>query len=132
MFKKYMAAVGIWILIIPLAILNGGLREHVLIRLGQIALPLSGIILSVLIFSMAYCLIPKIRGCNRKDTILFGVLWFVLTNLFDLCMCISEGRGAMGFLQSYEVVSGNLWCMVVTSALVSPYVSFRLQQKRHS
>ena len=45
--KKYIMAVFIWIMIIPIAILNGGFREYVLIRLGAFARPLSGIILSI-------------------------------------------------------------------------------------
>lgn len=44
--KKYIQILGIWFLIIPLAIINGGVREKILIKLGNIALPLSGFILS--------------------------------------------------------------------------------------
>ena len=50
MLNKYIQATGIWFLIIPLAIINGGLRENILIKLGDIALPLSGIILSIYIY----------------------------------------------------------------------------------
>ena len=52
--KKYLQAVAIWMIIIPIAILNGALRESVLIKLGAIALPLSGIILSFCIFLVAF------------------------------------------------------------------------------
>lgn len=65
--KKYIYAILIWILIIPIAILNGGLREHVLNKLGDIALPLSGIILSVCIFIVAFLFIPKIKNCIKKQ-----------------------------------------------------------------
>lgn len=44
--KKYTIAFLIWVMIIPIAILNGGFREYVLVKLGLLALPLSGIILS--------------------------------------------------------------------------------------
>ena len=44
--KKYTIAFLIWVMIIPIAILNGGFREYVLVKLGMLALPLSGIILS--------------------------------------------------------------------------------------
>ena len=64
--KKYIQAVGIWFLIIPIAILNGGLRENVLNKLGSISLPLSGIILSICVFVIAYLLIPKIKNCTSK------------------------------------------------------------------
>lgn len=66
MVKKYMQAIGIWFLIIPLAILNGGFRESVLVKLGDIALPLSGIILSACIFIVAYVFIPKIKTVELR------------------------------------------------------------------
>ena len=50
----------IWLCFIPVAILNGGLREYVLVEdIGEEwALPVSGIILSVCIF-----LITWLLGC---------------------------------------------------------------------
>lgn len=68
-------------MIIPIAILNGGFREYVLVELGVLALPLSGIMLSIYIFGIAYFLVPKIKNCDKKDYIIFGAMWFVLTNL---------------------------------------------------
>ena len=55
--KKYTIAFLIWVMIIPIAILNGGFREYVLVKLGMLALPLSGIILSV---HICLCLKSKI------------------------------------------------------------------------
>ena len=91
--KKYVLAFLIWVMIIPIAILNGGFREHILVNLGVLARPLSGIILSVCIFVVAWFSIPKIRNCTKKDYIIFGVMWFILTNLFDLSAYIRSGEG---------------------------------------
>lgn len=120
--KKYIQAVGIWCLIIPLAILNGGLRENILVKLGNIALPLSGIILSVCIFLVASLLIPKIKNCQPKDYIIFGVIWFILTNLFDLFMYLSDGGNFSDLLSSYNFLNGNLWIIVVLSTFISPII----------
>lgn len=120
--KKYIQAAAIWILLIPLAILNGGLRENVLKRLGDMALPLSGIILSLCIFAMSYLLIPKIKNCTSRDYVMFGVLWFLLTNLFDLSMFFSEGGGFLDLLKAYDFTTGNLWILVVATASSSPYL----------
>ena len=87
--KRYLQAIGIWILIIPIAILNGGLRENVLVKLGDFtSQALSGIILSVCIYLMAYWLLQKINKCTKKDYYLIGVIWCILTNLFDLTMIL--------------------------------------------
>lgn len=72
--KKYIMAILIWIMIIPIAILNGGFREYILVKLGVLARPLSGIILSVCIFVVAYFLVPKIKNCVKRDYIIFGVI----------------------------------------------------------
>lgn len=126
--RKYIQAIGIWFLIIPVAILNGGLREHVLVKLGDIALPLSGIILSVFIFFIAYLFIPRIKNCTSKDYIVFGVIWFILTNLFDLFMYISEGGGIRDLLKSYNFLDGNLWILVVITALLSPLLVVKINK----
>ena len=130
MLNKYIQATGIWFLIIPLAIINGGLRENVLNKLGTISLPLSGIILSIGIFVIAYLLIPKIKNCDLKDYVIFGVIWFLLTNLFDLFMCISDGGGMKDLLYSYNFLNGNLLILVVITSFLSPIVVSNIKGKR--
>lgn len=125
--NKYLKAIGIWFLIIPVAILSGALRESVLNKLGNISLPLSGIILSICIFLVAYLLIPKIKNCKRKDYIIFGIIWFILTNLFDLAMYISEGENFLALINSYNFMSGNLWILVCITSLISPIVVYKLK-----
>ncbi len=125
--KKYIMAILIWIMIIPIAILNGGFREYILVKLGGLALPLSGIILSVCIFIVAYFLVPQIKNCVKRDYIIFGVIWFILTNLFDLVAYIKEGGGFADLLQSYNILSGNTWLIVVLTALLAPIVVMRIR-----
>lgn len=128
--KKYIYAFLIWVMIIPIAILNGGFREYVLVELGGLARPLSGIILSVCIFIVAYLLIPKIKKCVKRDYIFFGVMWFILTNLFDLSAYIKEGTGFAGLLQSYNIFTGNTWLLVVLTALFAPMIVMRMKEKK--
>lgn len=125
--KRYLQAVAIWIIIIPIAILNGALRESVLIKLGAIALPLSGIILSLCIFAVAYFLIPKIPNCDKKEYIAFGIIWFVLTNLFDLSMILIEGGNFLDLLEAYNFLDGNLWVIVVLTTLLSPIIVAKIK-----
>lgn len=126
--KKYIMAVLIWIMIIPIAILNGGFREYVLVRLGVFARPLSGIILSICIFVVAYFLVPRINMCAKRDYMIFGVMWFVLTNLFDLVMYIKDGGGFVDLLQSYNILTGNTWLLVVLTALFAPAAVMRIRK----
>ncbi len=125
--KKYLSAVLIWIMIIPIAILNGGFREYVLVELGTLALPLSGIILSICIFGIAYCFVPKIKNSSKKDYFIFGVIWFVLTNLFDLISYIMDGGRFSDLIRSYNILTGNMWILVVLSALFSPAMVMKIR-----
>ena len=118
--KKYVFAFLIWVMIIPIAILNGGFREYVLVNLGVLARPLSGIILSVCIFIVAYLLVPKIKNCVKRDYIIFGIMWFIL----------KAGDGFAGLLQSYNIFTGNLWLLVVLSALFSPIIVIKIKEKK--
>lgn len=127
--KKYIQAIGIWALMIPVAILNGGLRENVLIKLGAISTPLSGIILSICIFIIAFLLIPKIKNCKRMDYIVIGIVWCFLTNMFDLSMYLSEGGGFTDLLESYNFLSGNLWIVVVLTTLLSPIIVAKIKKR---
>lgn len=126
---KYLQAVFIWILIIPLAILNGGFRENILYKLGDAALPLSGIILSVCIFAVAFLLIPKIKNCKKRDYFVFGLMWFLLTNVFDLLMYLSDGGGVADLLRSYNVLTGNLWVVVVLTTLFAPMIAAKIKKR---
>ncbi len=126
--RKYAQAILFWMLIIPLAILNGGLRENVLNKLGDIALPLSGIILSLCILLVAFILIPKIKNCKKGDYLVFGLIWFFLTNLFDLSMYLSDGGGFIDLLNSYNFLSGNLWILVVFTTLVAPTLVAKIKK----
>ena len=126
--KKYVLAFMIWVLIIPIAILNGGFREYVLVKLGGLARPLSGIILSVCIFIVAYLLVPKIKNCVKRDYFWFGVMWFILTNLFDLSAYIKNGEGFAGLLQSYNIFTGNTWVLVVLAALFAPMIVMKIKE----
>ena len=126
--KKYVMAVLIWIMIIPIAILNGGFREYVLVHLGILARPLSGIILSICIFVVAYFLVSKIKYCTKRDYMIFGVIWFVLTNLFDLSMYIMDGEGFVDLLKSYNILTGNTWFLVVLTSLFAPITVMKIRK----
>jgi lipopolysaccharide export LptBFGC system permease protein LptF len=66
----------IWISIIPLAILNGGLRQRILEPLfgGKIANPISGLILCILIFIVSLIFIPQLGNGNIRIYLTMGII----------------------------------------------------------
>jgi hypothetical protein len=118
---------AVWVLFIPLSILNGVLREEVLSPwLGkQAALPLSGVLLSCLIFLTTHWLFPFIKASARQVWRI-GSTWLFLTVLFEF----GFGHFVMGkplevLLTAYHVQGGNLWVLVLFVILVSPWLASR-------
>ena len=94
----------VWICFIPVAILNGGLREYVLVKFigEETALPVSGILLSVFIFLVTWLMLPRlVKGCGMKGCLAIGVCWALLT-------------------AAYNPSTGNLWVLVLATTLLSP------------
>jgi hypothetical protein len=78
-------ACGVWVFLVLLAILNGTVREKVLVPLlgTQWALPLSGISLSVLILVTTLLLLPFLGVLSSSQYWLVGGMWLLLTVLFE-------------------------------------------------
>ena len=115
-------SVLIWLCFIPVAILNGGLREHVLDRaLGEKwALPVSGIVLSICIFLITWLLLPRIVRLSAKNCIITGLLWTFLTILFEFASGLASGNSLGELVAAYNPMTGNLWLLVLATTLLSP------------
>jgi hypothetical protein len=123
-------AAGIWICILFLAILNGIAREKLWAPLvgKQLALPLSGLLLSAVIFSVTLLLLPVLGVLAPKQYWRIGFMWLGLTVLFEFFF----GRFILGnaweqILEAYNVFSGNLWVVALLATAVSPYLAARLR-----
>ena len=119
----------IWFCFIPVAILNGGLREYVLAKAigAEWALPVSGITLSVCIFLITWLLLPRIiKAFTTKDCWLIGIGWALLTIVFEFVAGLAGGNTASELLAAYNPLSGNLWLLVLATTLLSPIIVKRL------
>jgi len=110
------------------AILNGGLREQVLATLfgSAVALPLSGITLSILVFLITYFAFPWLGRHRGHTYIMVGALWVLLTLLFEFPFGhFVMGKSWSELLQVFNVTDGNLFPVVLLTSLLSPYVVAR-------
>lgn len=123
-------AIGIWILFIVVAILNGVIRAKLLVPLlGQhLALPFSGVLLSILIFLITLFFVSALRLSISRQYWLVGGMWLLLTVAFESIF----GHYVMGeswsrLLEAYNVAKGNLWVLAPLTTLVSPYLAAKLR-----
>ena len=115
----------IWLCFIPVAILNGGLREYVLAKaIGEEwTLPVSGIILSVCIFLITWLLLPRmIKAFTSKESWLIGISWALLAIVFEFAAGLAGGSTVSELLAAYNPLFGNLWLLVLATTLLSPII----------
>lgn len=116
----------IWLCFIPVAILNGGLREYVLAKaVGEKwALPVSGMTLSACIFLITWLTLPHVtKTCTSKDYWLMGMCWCALTITFEIVAGLVNGYTMKELLYAYNPLTGNLWLLVLATTLLSPVIT---------
>ncbi|MFV8816304.1 hypothetical protein [Haliea sp. E17] len=116
-------------MILPLAVANGALRELVLVpAFGETrALAASGICLCVLVVAVAYVFLPWM-GLRRGSRLLAaGILWLILTLLFDLVFGLARGMPLSATLDAYRPGNGNLWPLVLVFITFAPYLAARMR-----
>jgi hypothetical protein len=123
-------AISIWAAFIPIAIANGLLREKCLLPLlGQrLALPLSGIFAGALFFLLVYSTLPWLGPLKPHQYRLIGLTWLAMTVLFEFLFGRLVAHKAWGeLLQAYNLLTGNLWLLVLAVIAVSPPLAARLR-----
>ena len=131
---KILKSLLVWVCFIPAAILNGGLREHVLVgAVGEKwALPLSGIILSACIFLITWFLLPRtVKALSAKDSLRIGICWVFLTIAFEFASGLAGGNTIKELLAAYNPLTGNLWLLVLAATLLSPAAVREITSRRH-
>ena len=121
----------LWLVILPVAIGNGILRELVLIpALGRpIGLTASGIALSLLILGIALLGAPWYGALHARKYWHIGALWLALTVAFEF------GFGRLvqhetwdELLHAYTFSGGNIWPAVLVMVFIAPRLAARARR----
>jgi hypothetical protein len=115
--------VAIWASFIPVAILNGTFRELCLAPfLGpRLALPLSGITAGLLFFLLTFFTISWLGRLNAREYWGVGLAWLLMTVPFEFLFGrLVAHKSWSELLQSYNLLSGNLWTLVLLAIACSP------------
>jgi len=70
----------------------------------------------------AYFLLLNTEEYNNKDLILVGILWLVLTLIFEWGGSIALGRPIGEILVGWNIFAGYMWPYVLLSYLLSPLI----------
>lgn len=130
--KNILRSLFVWVLIVPLAILNGGLREEILIPwLGeQIALPVSGILLCILILIVTVIFLHRVVKGRNIHYWGIGVVWVIFTIGIEFVMGTMTNTPMKEMLTAYDIRTGNLWLLVVLFIGLAPWLSTKIRKVR--
>ena len=114
----------IWLAILVLAVLNGGLREAVLMKHLDLttAQLISGGLLCAAILLMALWLVPWLGIYDARSLWLVGVVWLVLTLVFEFSFGLARGLNWSQMLAAYTFKDGNLWPLCLLITLTAPWL----------
>lgn len=114
---------GLWVLMAVLAILNGGLRETVIVpRVGEyVGHVVSTALLVAAILAVSYLYFANTAiDYTRAELVLVGAVWVVLTTGFEFVVGYVEGTPVGVTLGQYNVFAGQVWILVPLTLLVAP------------
>lgn len=127
-------SLGIWWVLAIAAVLNGFLRVGFWSPLfgADIALPLSGILMSLFILLISWWLVPLLKQHNGLILLAIGTFWVGLTLLFEYAIgyWLIE-RHWLEMLPLFDVQSGNLYSLVILVAWLAPWAVMRIQETLH-
>ena len=78
----------IWLVIACFAVVNGVVRESILLAVlgAEFALSLSGILLCIIVFAVTYVCFSFLTIGTKQHARLIGVQWFVMTLVFEFSL----------------------------------------------
>jgi len=122
--------VGIWGLLAIVAVLNAAVRELVLVPIigEKLALPFSGVLLSILIFLTTLSMVPLLKISISSGYWLVGMVWVCLTLTFEYLF----GHYIIGepwdkLLTVFNILEGDLFLLALFTTGVSPYVAAKIR-----
>jgi hypothetical protein len=132
--RLYAYAVGVWLVLMVLAILNGVLRNATYARaLGEYAgHVLSSLILIAVVFVVTYAFLRLVRiDYGLGDLLVVGAMWLVMTVAFEFLFGhYVAGHPWPRLLADYNILKGRVWALVLLAVFLGPLIMARLARLR--
>lgn len=116
-------ALALWLVILVLAIVNGGLREAVLLKVlpRSTAFAASGVLLIACVLMVALLSIGWLGQLDFAQYVAAGLLWLLLTVAFEFGFgVLVRGESLASLLDAYRFKEGNIWPIVLAFVAAAP------------
>jgi hypothetical protein len=129
----YKRALLTWLLFIPIAMLNGAVRQFMIEpRTGALAAhQLSVLTASVAFVVLGYFMLRKeVCGTNSKTLFVIGSAWVVMTVVFEYALgYFISGLTWREMLHNYNVFKGRFWTLLLITIAATPWLVKKLTLK---
>ena len=125
----WVKASGVWLGMLLAAFLNGALRELLIVPYGgePVGHILSVVVLSGVIFGIAYLFVSAQRPLPARTLFQIGLFWLVLSLLFEFGFFhYAMHEPWEKLLADYNLLRGRLLLVVWLTTLFSPVICGRL------
>jgi hypothetical protein len=122
----------VWLVFVPLAILNGVVRDVALAPLlgDSVARAISSLSLSVLIFCTTVLFVHRLGVGTKRGYVIVGLFWLLLTLLFEFSFFVLVmGHPLDELLRDYDIFQGRIWVLVLAATFLSPLLASRLRKR---
>ncbi|MFD1316450.1 hypothetical protein [Namhaeicola litoreus] len=121
-----------WFPMIIVAIVNGLSREKVIANsLNELQAHQLSTMSLIILFGIYVWFLFKIWSPEtQKQTFKIGILWLVLTILFEFLFGhFVAGHSWRKLFGDYHIFQGRLWVLFLLWIVICPYVIFRIQKQ---
>lgn len=129
----FLKAIMIWFIMAIFAVLNGIMRENIFVPyLGEAAaLPISGITLSIIIFTVTFLSFKLFDKSSSMGYLYIGMLWVTMTLAFEMLFGhFVMGKSWRELFEVFNVFKGDLFVVALLVTFFSPIiVSMIIKQK---
>jgi len=131
--RLYVYAVGVWLGLTVLAVLNGILRNYTYARaVGDYAAHIiSSIVLIAIVFLITFVFLRLVRlDYDLIDLVIVGAAWVALTVAFEFLFGhYVAGHPWSRLLADYNIFKGRVWALVLLAVFLGPLIMGRLAKK---
>jgi hypothetical protein len=134
--RFYLYGIGVWGILGILTISFAIFREAIFIPLsgldGTVARAALLPVAIVYTLILAYLFLKRVKiDYTQRDTIFIGLMWLVLTIIFEF----SFGTFVMGYslatlLYDYNIFAGRTWGLFLLTTAIAPFVVYKYILKR--
>lgn len=120
----------LWLPMIVIAFANAALRELIFVKYfsNLHAHQLSTVTLIILCSVYIWFVFPFLNILSSKQALLIGIMWVVLTVLFEFSLGRLTGRSWESLLQDYNIIMGRIWLLFLISLFLLPYIIYILKK----